>query len=217
VATAGVALTVGAPDGQASGHGMASMMSSRTEDGGSRTEDDGSGQDRGSGMRGLGMHGTAVDSEFAYLAEMVPHHEEAVTAARELQRSNRPQMRAFGAAIVATQTAQIEQMRTWLARWYPGRDSSVDYRPMMRDLSGLSGDALDRAFLEDMPGHHMMAVMMSQQLLGLALARHDQVTALAGSIRDEQHAEIIQMRRWQADWFDGDTGGMGGMGPWMMR
>jgi uncharacterized protein (DUF305 family) len=124
-------------------------------------------------------------------------------------------MRAFGAAIVATQTAQIEQMTTWLTRWYPGRDTGVDYRPMMRDLSDLSGDALDRAFLEDMPAHHMMAVMMSQQLLGRALAEHDQVTDLAVSIRDEQHAEIIQMRRWQADWFDGGTGG--GMGPWMMR
>ena len=37
---------------------------------------------------------------------------------------------------------------------------------MMRDLSGLSGDRLDRTFLEDMIGHHMAAVTMSQRLLG---------------------------------------------------
>ena len=52
---------------------------------------------------------------------MVAHHEEAVTAAQELQRSERPQMREFGAAIVTTQSAQIRQMRTWLAEWYPDR------------------------------------------------------------------------------------------------
>ena len=37
-----------------------------------------------------GMHSTRVTSEYAYLAEMVAHHEEAVMAARELQRSRAP-------------------------------------------------------------------------------------------------------------------------------
>jgi uncharacterized protein (DUF305 family) len=148
------------------------------------------------------MNGSAVDSEFAYLTEMVAHHEEAVAAAQELQRSNRPQMRTFGASIVTTQSAQIDQMNAWLARWYPGRSTDVDYQPMMRDLSRLSGDELDQAFLEDMIGHHMVAVMMSQQLLVSGLADHAAVSSLAESIRDEQHAEIIQMQRWLADWFD---------------
>jgi uncharacterized protein (DUF305 family) len=133
---------------------------------------------------------------------MVAHHEEAVVAAAELQRSDRPQLRAFGASIVETQSAQIDLMRAWLARWYPGRATDVDYEPMMRDLSGLSGDALDEAFLRDMIGHHMMAVMMSQHLLVAGSAEHGRVDGLAESIRDEQHVEIMQMRRWLAEWFD---------------
>ena len=100
-----------------------------------------------------GMHGTRVASEYAYLAEMVAHHEEAVMAARELQRSGRPEMREFGESIVESQTAQIDQMEEWLAEWYPDRPGSVDYRPMMRDLDDLAGDELDRVFLEDMVGH----------------------------------------------------------------
>lgn len=148
------------------------------------------------------MHGSVVSSEFAYLAEMVAHHEEAVAAARELDRTSRPQMRAFGAAIVETQSAQIDQMTAWLARWYPGRSTDVDYEPMMRDLSGLSGDELDRIFLEDMIGHHMAAVMMSQRLLVQGSADHEEVANLAESIRDEQRTEIFQMRRWLADWFE---------------
>jgi uncharacterized protein (DUF305 family) len=148
------------------------------------------------------MHGVATATEFEYLATMVRHHEEAVAAAEQLQRSERAQMRAFGESIVETQTAQIDQMNTWLSQWYPGRTADVDYQPMMRDLSSLSGDSLDRTFLQDMIGHHMMAVMMSQQLLVHGAADHEEVDRLAKAIRDEQHAEIVQMRRWLTAWFD---------------
>ena len=83
-------------------------------------------------------------------------------AARELERSDRAEMRAFGESIVESQTAQIDQMEEWLEEWYADRSGQVDYSPMMRDLSDLSGDELDEVFLEDMVGHHMAAVMMSQ-------------------------------------------------------
>ena len=33
---------------------------------------------------------------------------------------------------------------------------------------------------------------------------HEQVAQLARSIRDDQHAEIIRMQRWLAQWFDTD-------------
>lgn len=167
----------------------------------------------------MSMHGTPMGSESDFLVEMVAHHQEAVAAARELTRSDRAAMRAFGESIVRTQSEQIEQMRTWLREWYSERPSEPAYRPMMRDLSGLSGDRLDEVFLQDMIGHHMAAVMMSQQLLGRG-ADHDEVAALARSIRDEQHAEIIQMQRWLSRWFGVrwqggmgcPTGAGGGMG-----
>lgn len=165
----------------------------------------------GAGMM-AGQVGTTSEEDF--LAEMVAHHQEAVTAAGELSRSDRPEMRAFGESIVENQSAQIEQMRSWLADWYPDSDETVDYRPMMRDLSGLSGDRLDRAFLQDMIGHHMAAVMMAQHLLRRG-ADHDQVATLARSIRDAQHSEIVQMHRWLTQWFGPGAGS--GMGLGMMR
>ena len=160
-----------------------------------------------------GMHGSHVDSEFAYLTQMIPHHEEAVAAARELlARSDRPEMKDFARSIIASQTAQIDEMKADLARWYPGRDTSADYTPMMRDLSQLAGDALDQAFLEDMIPHHGMAVMMSQQLLARGLADHQEVTDLATTIRDDQRAEIMTMMDWLRSWF-GTTAHGHGHGP----
>jgi uncharacterized protein (DUF305 family) len=154
---------------------------------------------------------TDVASEQDYLVEMVAHHRDAITAARELARSDRPQMRDLGESIVSTQSAQVEQMESWLASWYPDQPTTGDYEPMMRDLSGLSGDELDRTFLEDMVGHHMAAVMMSQRLLFHG-TEHEQVATLAERIRDDQHAEIITMQGWLARWFDESSFGMPGMG-----
>lgn len=179
----------------------------------------------GPGMMGrMGSVGAASEPE--YLTEMVAHHREAVAAAGDLARSDRPEMRALGESIVTTQSAQIQQMLGWLKDWYPEQSTSIDYRPMMRDLSGMSGDRLDRAFLQDMLGHHMVAVMMSQHLLARGATDHDQVAELARTIRDDQRTEIFQMQRWLALWFDTDWHfGMGcstwsgqgrGMGPGMM-
>ena len=156
---------------------------------------------------GRPMMAMMSSSERAFLAEMIPHHEEAVLAAGELARSARPEMRRLGEDIARSQTAQIEQMRGWLALWYPGEPEDTAYRPMMRDLTGIEGDALDRAFLDDMVHHHMMAVMMAQQLLVGRAGTHEEVTDLARRISEEQRAEIAQMRTWQREWF-GERGSM---------
>jgi uncharacterized protein (DUF305 family) len=164
-------------------------------------DDDGPGRGRHpmstSGSASGHMMGHArTHDEAGYLSEMVAHHREAIVAAGELSRSERPEMRAFGRRIVADQSAQVELMEGWLAEWYDDEPEAA-YEPMMRDLESLDGDALDRRFLEDMIGHHMAAVMASQQLLVRGLAEHDEVADLARSIRDDQRVEIRWMR---AEW-----------------
>jgi uncharacterized protein (DUF305 family) len=172
---------------------------------------DGTSLDRsGTGMGAMtGMAGMAdmwVSDEFGYLTMMIPHHEEAIASARVLQAgTDRPEMRAFAESIIDTQSREVNQMRAWLAAWYAGRDIAVDYTPMMRELTGLRGGALDRTFLQDMIPHHMAAVMMSQQLLTRDLAVHVELEPFAQNIRDTQRAEIVQMHGWLADWF-GESG-----------
>ncbi len=162
------------------------------------------------GRRGHSM--TVIDSEYTFLVHMIPHHAEAIATASDLRdRTDREAMRAFAESIIESQTAELEQMSMWLGEWYPGRSHEIDYQRMMRDLDGLSGDALDRAFLEDMIPHHMEAVMMSQQLLARGLAEHEEVARLASSIRTTQRDEIHQMNRWLFEWF-GDAQSMRGRG-----
>jgi uncharacterized protein (DUF305 family) len=153
-----------------------------------------SGMAEGMAGRMAGVAGVRATDEAAWLREMVAHHQEAVSAAGELTRSEEPAMRAFGRRIVADQSAQVRLMEGWLGRWYPGEPSGSTYEPMMRDLTDLTGETLDRVFLQDMIGHHMAAVMMSQQLLVRGLDVHDEVTELARTIRNDQMREIRWMR-----------------------
>jgi uncharacterized protein (DUF305 family)/flagellar basal body-associated protein FliL len=167
------------------------------------------GTGRGFGMMGPGQmrHGMMgsmnvfIENEHDFLVHMIPHHEEAVATAVYLRdNTEREEMRDFAEDIIRTQTAEIEQMTLYLETWYPDQNHHVDYQPMMRDLEGLRGDALDRAFLEDMIPHHMTAVMMSQQLLARNLAEDEEVALLAGRIRNSQRDEIHMMMNWLANW-----------------
>lgn len=53
------------------------------------------------------MSHASVDSEHGFLVEMIAHHEEAIDAAGELARSDRPEMRDFGTRIIESQSAQV--------------------------------------------------------------------------------------------------------------
>jgi uncharacterized protein (DUF305 family) len=64
----------------------------------------------------------AADPEFdrRFLQAMIQHHEGALSMAKEaLEKSQRPQVRQLSEAILATQQAEIEQMRAWQKQWYP--------------------------------------------------------------------------------------------------
>jgi uncharacterized protein (DUF305 family) len=150
-------------------------------------------------------HGDHVhESEAEFLAHMIPHHQEAIDSARVLRAgTERPEMRAFADEIIATQQREVDQMTGWLERWHEGVEPDASYEPMMRkDLEQLRGDELDRAFLEDMLAHHMMAVHSSQSSLVGDLFEHQEVAQLAEQIRDAQQREIVQMLGWLREWFD---------------
>ncbi|MBD2464745.1 DUF305 domain-containing protein [Oscillatoria sp. FACHB-1407] len=157
-------------------------------------------------MRG-GMMPMQLASEFDYLNQMIPHHQEAIdTAQIILERSNRSEMREFAQDIIDVQSTEIEQMQAWLNEWYPDRPSALLYTPMMRDLRPLEGDALDQTFLEDMISHHHMAVMMSHMLVHRGFVEHEALRPFSERIASSQRNEIHQMQAWLNEWFDAPSG-----------
>ncbi len=136
-----------------------------------------------------------VASEREFLAEMIPHHQEAVdTAKLVLERGGSiPEMVTLAENIIASQEAEIAMMKTWYAEWYGEAYVPSDtYEPMMRDIAGLQGAVMDRVFLEDMIPHHMGAIMMAESVV--PYIEHEEVRTLAEAITTTQRAEIMLMR-----------------------
>lgn len=70
---------------------------------------------------------------------------------------------------------------------------------MMSGLSGKSGDAFDKAFIEEMVVHHEGAVDMAEA--ALQNANHQEIKDLANAIIEAQNGEIAQMRSWYKNWY----------------
>lgn len=74
------------------------------------------------------------------------------------------------------------------------------------------GDAVGSDDVRPCGGHDahgsMAAVMMSQQLLVRGDIEQQELVGFARTVRDAQHAEIFQMRRYLGAWFGGGRGPM---------
>jgi uncharacterized protein (DUF305 family) len=139
-------------------------------------------------------HSMNMASDRGFLEHMIPHHQEAVdTATQVLERgATTPEIKALAETIVATQTAEINDMKAWYEAWYGEAYTPQPYTPMMRDLSSLSGKELDKAFLEDMIEHHLMALTKTQE--AASLMQKSETKELAQSIAESQSNEVVVMR-----------------------
>jgi len=141
-----------------------------------------------------------IASEAGFLAGMIPHHQEAVDAAREAaERGERPEVRALARDIVTTQANEIATLRAWLEDWYPEAQPAPT-PPMMRALTGLAPSEIDVVFVSDMVRHHEMAVALAEEALALDPAPRPEVAALAREIVRVQVEEITTLRGWLEDW-----------------
>jgi uncharacterized protein (DUF305 family) len=136
-----------------------------------------------------------VSSEHDFIEGMIPHHEEAVATAKEvLERgATTPEIKTLAEGIIVAQEKEIADMKTWYQNWYGTEYKDTgEYVSMMRDLSGISGAELDKAFLEDMIMHHMGAIMMARSVS--TYIEHEEMTTLTNNIVKTQSDEIVLMR-----------------------
>lgn len=188
-----------------------------------------------------GETGNAADYAFdlVFIDAMILHHEGAITMAEiALVAAERPEIRDLATGIIASQGAEIEQMRMWRDAWYPDSDpvpanvvtGLMDEGMMTVGAMGGMGQGsmssdmdvavarlcagagpFDLAFIQEMIPHHRGAVGMAQ--LAAERAEHPELMTLATAIVTAQEAEIVQMTIWQEEWYPaGEHGGQEGLG-----
>lgn len=60
-----------------------------------------------------------ADFDWRFINAMIPHHEGAVTMAKDaLNKSNHPEIKKLAQEIIASQQAEIKQMEKWRKAWY---------------------------------------------------------------------------------------------------
>jgi uncharacterized protein (DUF305 family) len=142
------------------------------------------------------MMGMMVKSEREFIAGMIPHHQEAIDTASEVlaRGGTTPEIRTLAENIITAQQNEIAEMKQWHIDWYgESYVSNGEYVPMMRNLSQLSGEVLDRTFLEDMVMHHMGAIMMAQSVK--PHIEHTEIEKLTEAIVRTQSQEIQLMQQ----------------------
>lgn len=140
--------------------------------------------------------GIQITSEREFINQMVPHHQEAIATAQEvLERGGTtPGMVELAENIIASQTKEVEFMKTSYQEWYgTPYKATGEYRPMMRELADFEGEQLDLIFLHDMTMHHMGAIAMSRALK--PHVEHESMRELAINIVINQTREIQTMRQ----------------------
>ena len=158
------------------------------------------------------------DYDRMFLANMIAHHQGAVNMANlALTKASHQEVKDLAKAIVSAQTTEITDMTAWQKMWYPASSGEImeDHSSirMMNELNGKTGEAFDKAFLEQMIMHHQSAINMAAT--GKTNAQHQEVKDLTVAIVTAQTKEIQQMKQWQSDWGYSSTdtsNSMSGMG-----
>jgi uncharacterized protein (DUF305 family) len=161
------------------------------------------------------------ESDELFINMMVPHHQGAVEMARiALERSDRAEVREMAQAIIASQEAEVQQMREWKQQWYGSTDfPPMSEMPSMREMPGHGSpghpmdmqaevdalreapDPFDLAFIDAMIPHHQSAIEAAE--LVLAATERPELRQMAQAIIAEQQREIEQMLSWRSEWFPG--------------
>lgn len=156
------------------------------------------------------LKGDAYDK--AFIEGMIIHHEGAVEMAElALISAKRQEIKDMAHDIITAQNKEIGDMKNWQREWSytqstdhsnMNHDSSMSMadhmRIMMDQLHGKTGDAFDKAFLEQMIMHHQGALNMAAP--GATNAKHQEIKALTKAVVDAQTNEIKQMQNWQKEW-----------------
>jgi uncharacterized protein (DUF305 family) len=131
---------------------------------------------------------------------MIEHHQGALTMAKDAQaNAQRPEIEALAEAILATQQAEINQMRAWRIQWHPDVPDTGGMQMDMGPMTVAPGAApYDIRFIDAMIPHHEGAIVMAKE--ALTKSARPEIKALAEAIIAAQTREIEQMRQWRAAW-----------------
>lgn len=175
---------------------------------------------------------SSLEFDLLFIDAMIPHHKMAIAMAIIIRdRSERPEIDQMAENIVNAQQGEVDLMSTWRIDWYPNvpalterqlvdaMNMQLSESPGVGGVAGLeemgtehmaediaelctTTDDVDLVFIDLMIEHHSSAVILGQVTVDNAV--HPEIVQLAGTIVQDQQAEIDQLLVWRDQWFPGE-------------
>ena len=164
-----------------------------------RSDEDHMGMHDGHSMGQTSESANYTGADIMFLQMMIPHHQQAVDISNlALKSSTDPELLALAKTIIAAQTSEIAQMKSWLADAGASEDPghAMDGMGGMLDDSELSalaaakGKQFDVLWLKGMIGHHDGAIHMTQMIKD---ASNTDIKSFGENVVKDQSAQIDQM------------------------
>jgi uncharacterized protein (DUF305 family) len=122
------------------------------------------------------MAGMMGQFDLMFIDMVTPHHAAAVAMADIARtRAEHPEVRALAEDIIASQTAEIEQMQAWRNQWFPDASAMP-----MEQMAAIMGEMMG----EMMPGEMMPAGMMGTPGAMPAAGGRGMMQGMGQEIRD---------------------------------
>lgn len=165
---------------------------------------------------------TAADVDKAFVRQMIPHHQMAVTMAETAQKeAEHKELKTLADAIIASQNKEIDAMRDIagdldvtpdapMSEGAMGEGKSMgadaatlglgmDEMGMSMGMMNLEdADPFDLAFIDEMIPHHEGAIRMAKAQL--ERGENAELKAISTAIIAAQEKEISDMSDWRAAW-----------------
>ncbi len=137
-----------------------------------------------------------TDVMFAQM--MIEHHQQAIEMGQlAATRASSPEVKALAAEIVAEQTPEINQLKTWLgdagASLKAGHEMAMSGMlsgAQMTALTAAAGETFDQLFLKGMIAHHKGAIVMAKMVVN---SENPDAAALGKAIIASQTKQIERM------------------------
>jgi uncharacterized protein (DUF305 family) len=163
----------------------------------------------------------AEQTDGAFVAEMIPHHESAIEMSEiALDRAQHPEIENLAKQIIDSQSAEIDELRRIHVRLFGEPVEEADHGTlglpaheagMEADMSELEqARPFDKAFIDMLIPHHQGAIRMAR--IVIEQGNDAELATLAESIIDAQSGEISLMNQWRVDWY-GARSPAGGIPP----
>jgi uncharacterized protein (DUF305 family) len=137
---------------------------------------------------------TEVNGDRAFIEEMIPHHEEAISSSKAILKvAEDPDVRRIAEAVIEAQQVEVSQMNSWFIEWFGQqyRPTGV-YKSMMSSIDGLSVREAEAKYTFEMISHHEHAVLMARELQ--STTTRPELKTLAKNVIASQEKEIEELK-----------------------